>query len=285
MKIEKILNNNVVIVLNDLNEEIILMGKGLGFQKKAGASVNESKIEKIYELSNQLELERIEELFAEIPVEIIGIAEEILAFATKQLDKHLNDTAFISVADHLHIAIERQKQGIVMKNFLLWDIKRFFPEEFKIGEAAVLMVEEKLSVKLTEDEVGFLALHIVNAEMATNAQNAIDLTQLIEEIMTVIKYTLNISFDENSIHFQRFMTHLKFFAGRVLRVSGEMIKEENVEDDLYLLVKRKYPQAFETTKKVAEFLYKQHRYVISEDEQVYFTIHLAKIVNKSQTDT
>ena len=46
MKIEKVFNNNVVQILGINNEEIIVMGKGLGFQKKPGDEVNQDLIEK-----------------------------------------------------------------------------------------------------------------------------------------------------------------------------------------------------------------------------------------------
>ena len=51
MQIEKILNNNVVQAL-DNNVEYIVMGKGLGFQKKVGDLVDKEKIEKTFILEN-----------------------------------------------------------------------------------------------------------------------------------------------------------------------------------------------------------------------------------------
>lgn len=47
MKIEKVLNNNVVQAL-DNNVEYIVMGKGLGFQKRVGDLVDKEKIEKTF---------------------------------------------------------------------------------------------------------------------------------------------------------------------------------------------------------------------------------------------
>ncbi|VUX06371.1 Transcription antiterminator LicT [Streptococcus vestibularis] len=51
MQIEKILNNNVVQAM-DNDVEYIVMGKGLGFQKKVGETVDKEKIEKIFVLEN-----------------------------------------------------------------------------------------------------------------------------------------------------------------------------------------------------------------------------------------
>ncbi|EOT31558.1 hypothetical protein OMS_02071 [Enterococcus durans ATCC 6056] len=41
MRIEKILNNNVVITRNELNQEMIVMGKGLAYKKKTGDKIAE----------------------------------------------------------------------------------------------------------------------------------------------------------------------------------------------------------------------------------------------------
>lgn len=43
MTIDKVINNNVVIVMED-GREAVVMGKGIGFQKKKGESLEEDKI-------------------------------------------------------------------------------------------------------------------------------------------------------------------------------------------------------------------------------------------------
>ena len=46
MKIYKIINNNIISAKDENDSEIILMGKGLGFNKKKGDIVDEENIEK-----------------------------------------------------------------------------------------------------------------------------------------------------------------------------------------------------------------------------------------------
>ena len=97
----------------------------------------------------------------------------------------------------------------------MWDIKRFFPEEFEVGKYANQLLSQYFGKDLPDDEAGFMALTIVNAELENGAA-ARDLTMLMEEIMTIVKYSLEISLDEEDIYVQRFVTHLKFFCERVL---------------------------------------------------------------------
>ncbi|WP_314066107.1 BglG family transcription antiterminator LicT [uncultured Vagococcus sp.] len=281
MKIIKVLNNNAIIALNEEAEEIILMGNGLGFQMKIDSPVCTEKVEKVFKLENNIEQEQIEKLFSEIPEDIIRVSYEVISYAKKKLSKELTDSAFIAIADHLHSAIQRDRKNLQVKNFLLWDIKRFFPEELLIGQKAIDIVNEKFNTTLPEDEAGFIALHITNASLDSRYDDAVSLTQLIEEILTVIKYTLRINFSENDIYFQRFITHLKFFSQRVL-TSQTHPEENQVENDLFKLVTNQYPEAFEVTKKVSEFLKARRNYLISKDEQVYITIHLARIIDKTK---
>ena len=279
--ISKVLNNNVVIALTDEDSEIVLMGTGLGFQKKPGSKIDPKKIQKRFELKGELDSLRVEEMMSEIPENIIEMSYRILKKSKEILNKEMNETAFLSFADHLFTAIQRSEKNIQIKNFLLWDIKRFFPKELEIAREGIKWVNDEMNTELSDDEAGFLTLHIVNAEIDNSSEDAIKLTQLIEEILTTIKYTLKINFIEQDIYFQRFITHLRFFSERVLRTNTQL-EEQEVENDLYMMITTKYPEAFIATKKVAELLNNRWHYEMSKDEQIYITIHLARIIDKSR---
>ncbi|WP_288396194.1 BglG family transcription antiterminator LicT [uncultured Vagococcus sp.] len=283
MVISKVLNNNVVIALKDDGTELVLMGTGLGFQKKVGSHIDDEKIQKTFELKGDLDSLRVEEMLSEIPEDIIEMSYRVLKMSKEKLNKEINETAFLSFADHLYTAIQRNSKGIEIKNFLLWDIKRFFPKELEIAKRAIAWVNEEMDTNLSEDEAGFLTLHIVNAEIDNSSEDAIKLTQLIEEILTTIKYTLKINFVEQDIYFQRFITHLRFFSERVIRANnGEHEEDNRVESELFELITTKYKEAYIATKKVVELLANRWNYEVSPDEQVYITIHLARIMDKSK---
>lgn len=280
LEIIRILNNNVVVAVDDDETEMVLMGNGLGFKRKIGETVDSDKVEKRFDLKNSLDSYQVEKLFSEIPEKVLHFSYKILDFAKEELQKDLTDTAFISIADHLHTAIQRSQKDIHMKNFLLWDIKQFFPAEFSVAKQAIAKLNESMKVDLDEDEAGFLALHLVNAEIDHLHEDAISLTQMIEEILTVIKYTLKISFQEEDIYFQRFLTHLRYFSERVLKSGPKKNEETQVENELYTMVKRQYSEAFIATEKVVELLKSRWNYEVSKDEQVYITIHLARIYDQ-----
>lgn len=111
MRIEKVLNNNVVTVIDDLNFELVVMGRGLAFKKKQGDYLEEDKIEKIFTLSNQKLSDKLKTLLSEIPIEHMELSEEIINFAKLQLGKMLDDSIYISLTDHISFALERFSKG------------------------------------------------------------------------------------------------------------------------------------------------------------------------------
>ena len=268
MLISKILNNNVVISEED-QEEVILMGRGLAFGRKVGQEIPDELIEKKYVLS-----ENRRQLLMELPAEVMEMSDKIISFAREKLQKKLKDTAFLAMADHIHGVLLRLEDDIYLKNFLMWDIRRFFPIEFEVGQYAKQLLSAYIGKELPEEEAAFIALTLVNAELENGDGTARDLTMMMEEIMTIVKYSLEISLDEEDIYLERFMTHLKFFCERVLTNSGNRDLEDN---EMFDLLKCKYPLAYETTRKIAEFLKQTRNYQTSEDEQLYLTIHLSRM--------
>lgn len=242
MQIEKILNNNVVIVMDEHKKEQIVMGKGLAFKKKVGDEFDESKVDKIFTLSNSDTANKFQEMIENIPLDHMELGEEIISLAVKKFGKELNEMIYISLIDHVYTAINRFLEGIIVKNVLLWDIKRFYPDEFSIGLDALDLIEEKFQVRLPEDEAGFIALHLVNAQMSEETTHDMyQVTKLIQEIINIVKYSFRVTFYEESVMFYRFVTHLKFFAMRVINKSCYVDEDEN---ELYELLKNKYQSSF-----------------------------------------
>ena len=165
MKIFKALNNNVAVVLDEDGQEKIVMGRGICFKKRAGDDLNPEAIDKTFFLSGTEAHNKFQVLIQDVPMEHIAIGEEIISEAKTRLGKKLNDMVYISLIDHVHTSIVRFLDGVTVKNVLLWDIRRFYKDEYQIGLWALNLVEEKCKVRLPEDEAGFIALHLANAQM------------------------------------------------------------------------------------------------------------------------
>jgi beta-glucoside operon transcriptional antiterminator len=277
LKIHKVINNNVVSVINNQNQELVVMGRGLAFKKKSGDPIDEKLIEKVFKLDNKDLNEKFKSLINEIPLEYMEVADQIIKFAEKVLGKKLNESIYVSLTDHIHFAIQRHQKGMDIKNALLWDIKRLYKEEFIIGTEALKLIKEKVDIDLPEDEAGFIALHVVNAELNDEMPTILNITKFIQEILTIVKYHFKIEFDEESLNYFRFVTHLKFFAQRMLNKTYL----SNDDDLLYNMVIAKYKDSVECVEKIKEFVAKKYEYEISKEEFVYLTIHITRVVNRS----
>lgn len=279
MRIEKILNNNVVVVKDENDIEKIVMGRGLAFKKNVGDEFDQSKVDKIFVLSSKDAVNKFQELIGDINIDHIEIAEEIISYVKTKQGKKLNEIVYINLVDHIYTAIVRFKEGITVKNVLLWEIRRFYPEEFSVGLNALGMIEKRFSVCLPEDEAGFIALHLVNAEIEEeDMQDMYQITKFIQEIINIVKYKFNIVFDEDSIYYYRFVTHLKFFANRL--ISKNIYKDES-DDDLLEMIKNKYRNSYDCVKDISQFILKKYNYVLSNEEKLYLTIHIERVIYKS----
>ena len=237
---KKRLNNNVVVALDEQGQEQILTGRGIGFQVEAGTPVDDQKIEKVFTLKDTTANKRLQELFQTIPVEHVEIAEEIISYAKIHIDNPLNENVIVSLCDHIYMAVERKKQDIEVKNVMLWDIQKFYRDEYQVGKYAVKLIEERFHVQLNDDEAGFIALHIVNAQLDMHTKSVKEITKVMQEIETIVRMTFSIELDEDSVYYYRFITHLKFFAQRLF--SGKSYEGQDV-DNMLELVQSKYPKA------------------------------------------
>lgn len=279
MQILRVINNNVISSLDDEKREVVVMGKGVGFQKKAGDPVDVSRIEKIFQLPKE-HTNQYERLVSDMPYEHIKMAEEIIQYAARTLKRHLNKNIYITLTDHLDCAIERQKQGTVFQNALLWEIRKFYEEEFQIGCRAVALVKEKTGVELPEDEAGFIALHIVNAEMDGDIRKAGTIPEMIKDILNIVRYTFNVEVDESDLSYERFVTHLKFFLQRAV----QNVSYDNDDPELDEIIRTRYPREYACADKIRAYMKKRMKYEVEEEELTYLTMHIARIIRRNSSD-
>lgn len=278
MRIHKILNNNVVIILENQKEKVVC-GRGIAFKKKSGDLIDESLINKTFTLNDEKD-DYLKEILADIPLEYIEISNEIKEMASLKLEIQLNNNLLVSLSDHIYNSINRFKEGISLTNVLLLDIKQFYETEYNIGLDALDIIYSKTDVRLPEDEAGFIALHVINAENETNnIEQTRQIIEITQDVCNLVKYFFLIDYEFDSVYYYRFITHLKFFAKRLL-----MQKQENgdFDESLYNIVKEKYATSFQCVKKITDLINQKYHYQINKEEQMYLAIHIERIIYKSK---
>lgn len=275
MRIKKIFNNNVVMVEQSKNQEMIVRGKGIAFQKKRGDEIAENDIEKTYILNNQPELfQKFQEIIAHVDSSYLKITDQVVKLA-QEAGLELDQVIYVNLPDHLSSSVNRMKEGMVVHNSLLSDIRRFYPTEYHIAKEALAMVEEEIGEILPIDEAGYIAAHIINASLGTKRpimDAVIDILNAVQQLLSQEQPAIN----RESVYYDRFMTHLKYFAQRIVQNDCS----SKSDDGLAELIASKYPTASELTQKISCLIEKQYHYSVCDEERMYLTIHLAKLLNQ-----
>ncbi|WPC76213.1 BglG family transcription antiterminator LicT [Vibrio porteresiae] len=276
MRVSKVLNNNVVISTDKNEREVVVMGRGIGFQQKPGMEIPTKKIQKIFTLTidgdDSID-KRYRELLEDIPLPLLEATENIIELAQSSLGKELHPSIRISLADHINFAIERLCNGQIVENGMLWEIKQLYPEEFKIGCQALILLKNASGISFAEDEAGFIAMHLVNAQLNEDMNNTISVTKLIRDIVQMIKYGLSIDLNESSDEFRRLVIHLKFFVHRLIHQST--ISDE--DDELFQSIRIKYPIAYVCVEKISRYVEKQFKHAMTSEEMMFLTIHVERV--------
>ncbi|WP_252250504.1 BglG family transcription antiterminator LicT [Clostridium sp. ZBS13] len=277
MQIVKVMNNSLILARDENDKEIVVVGKGLGFKRKAGEELDTEKIEKIFVLKNETDTREYVKLIEETPSEYIEITNDIIGYANEKLGGKLNDQIFITLVDHISYALTRYEKNITIQNRLLWELKKFYPKEFEIGKYAVEYINNKLSVKLPEEEAGNIAFHVVNAQTdEAEMQNTMLTIRMLKDIFNIIQYNFGITIDKDSLNYSRFLTHLQFFVQRLL--DDRMI--ESKENFIFEQMIKEYPKEVKCSRLIGDYVKKVLNKEISNEELLYLTIHIVRIVQK-----
>ena len=276
VKIHKVLNNNVAIVKNGQGREQIVTGRGLAFGKRPGDEIDASAISQTFTLQTGTTAE-LTRLLAEIPYGCLQASGEILDLA-KQAGLSLDPRLFVTLADHLALAVHRARAGEAVANVMLWDTQRFYPREFRVAKAALGLIETKLNVTLPPDEAGFIAFHLVNAETSSAGTDAAKITQLMQEMLSIVRYYFHFEPDSTTSDYSRFITHLKFFAQRLLRAEPMA----TVDEALLQLILARYQAPSACAKRISDFLLTRHGYAVTPAERAYLTLHIERLVYRAQ---
>lgn len=279
VKIQKVINNNVVQILDENGKELIVMGRGIAFQKKAGELIDETKIDKRFYLADKAQNEKFQQFLNVIPQEYIELADDIIRYAKITINKKFSDALYTSLSDHIYSSIKRFLDGVHLKNPMLWEIKRFYEPEYKVGMRALEMIEERLKLKLPEDEAGFITMHLVDAELDNcNLDDVYEITKVIQDIHNIVRYFFRIEFDTKSVYYYRFVTHIRFFAQRL--VTGTTY-EDDQDDSLLEILRAKYKNSYQCVLKIEEYIKKNFDHQISNDEKLYLMVHIERTVYKT----
>ncbi|HEM2548871.1 TPA: PRD domain-containing protein [Streptococcus suis] len=274
MQIDKVYNNNVVQAIDDQGSELIVMGKGLGFQKKAGEQVDVSKIEKTFVLQNDNLQADLSNLYLQMGSRETEVVNSIIERAEEVLGASFDLSLYLALGDHLHFVFQRSREGLGIENPLAWEIRKFYPQEYQLGLEALDAIKENLGLELEKGEASSIALHLINAQKnGAFGKDSQTISKIVTQVLDIVRLHFGCAAYEEDTSFHRFVTHVQYFAQRV---ANGIVEGQN-DAFLYEQVKANYPDSFACTQKIQQYIAQVHQFEMSKDEQVYLTIHIQRL--------
>lgn len=273
MRVEKVINNNIISSKDHLGIELVVMGRGIGFGKRPGDEINEQMVEKIFRLDQMDDKEQFKELLASLPLEYIRLANDIISYAKDNLSIKLNQNVYLTLTDHISFAINRQREGMVFNNILYDEVRLFYPVEYSVGSYALELIEERTGCRLAEDEAASIALHIINGESDMGMGTAFTMIQMMREMMEIIEKHIRVPEGRNYPK-DRLISDLKQLANRLV---AEEPMSGHRDEGLYCFVEENYVQEYQIINEINSYIEKEYQCSMTEEERIYLTLNIKRM--------
>ena len=273
MEVVRVFNNNVVLALDDAGREVILTGRGLGFQARPGQRVDPDQIARVFVPADGRDPDHLAQLIAGIPPEHIALVGS--ALADVGLDSLTQNPALIiALADHVSFALRRMAVGMDLEYPLLAEVQNLYQEEYTKAAALLAASNARSEVQLPTSEAVGLALHLVNAGFATgDLSYTYTMTGAIQQMVTVIEQSLGLDLDPGSVSVGRFITHLRYLFVRIHQ--RKQLDEKH--SPVGVAIRAAYPHAVECALRLEALLELRLGSTLTDDEVSYLALHVARV--------
>ncbi|MBY0099514.1 glucose PTS transporter transcription antiterminator GlcT [Mesobacillus maritimus] len=274
--IKKVLNNNVLIASHPEYGEVVLIGKGIGFNRKQSETFDSDSAEKLFVLKDQKEQKNYIKLLPYLENELQQVIISAIQLINNEAgEKELNEHIHVALTDHLLFTVARLAQGMEIRNPFLIETKALYPKEYKIAKDVLDLFRKKNLVDLPEGEAGFIALHIHSALTNKELSEVNQHSQLIGHLIEMIEEQFHFKIDKESVDYMRLVRHLRFAIERVK--NGEKVEEP---EKITALLKEEYPVCYNLSWKLVKVMQQTLRKPVFDAEAVYLTMHLQRLQKK-----
>ncbi len=276
MKVLRVFNNNVVLARDDVGRDVILTGRGLGYQARPGREVDPVAVQRTFVPVDGRDPDHLAELLASIPPEHIQLVGEALTEVGLDDTVLRNPALVVALADHISFAARRLEHGLVIEYPLRGEVKNLYSQEYGQALALLAAVNDRLDTQLPAGEAVALALHLVNAGFSTgDLSYTYTMTAVISQLIEVIEQTFDIRLDEGSVSVGRFITHLRYLFVRIQQ-HQQLTDQPSV---IGTAIQESYPRPAECAERLAGILELRLGSPLTSDEISYLALHVARVAN------
>lgn len=270
--ITKILNHNVIQGIDPLdNNEYLVHGKGVGFQKKANDKLSVNPSMQLYVMKDPKLIKNYQSLLSSSDENIVAISEEIIGQLKKKFGNDYSESLHISLLDHLNFSIYRLQNKVDMKHIFLDELKSMYPKEYLFAQEMVEFVNRSLEISLPDAEIGFICMHIHSAYHGDSASNTVLIVQMVSRCISFLENSLRCTLDPDSIERQRLITHLKFAFRRAKSNAA-------IQNPLADSIKEKLPKTYALAKQLSHIVQNEFLIHLEEGEIAYLALHIEAIL-------
>ncbi|HEM3689831.1 TPA: PRD domain-containing protein [Streptococcus suis] len=276
-RIVQALNNNVALVKNESEEQAVVMGLGIMFQKKKGDVIAQNKIEKIFQLKSNESKENLLTLLKDVPLDFITVTYDIIDSLTNIYQYPVQEYLYVTLTDHIYFSYQSLLKG-TYQNSKLPDISSEYPLEYQMARKALEILRQRILEDFPEDEVFRIALHFINAkgenQVLTASQENLskNLNRLIEQELQ--KHGIRRT-KENSNFYDRFMIHQTYFIERIER--SQLDSNPSLEN-LETYIKEQHTEAYRIGSDIYDLIAKETGTDLSKTEKVYIVLHIQRLL-------
>ncbi|MBJ2328920.1 PRD domain-containing protein [Schaalia cardiffensis] len=272
MELLRVFNNNVVLARETDGTQVILTGRGLGFQAKPGTEIDSAKVVKKFVPADGRDPDHMGQLLAQIPPEHVHMI--VTAMREVGIEETSSPTLVLALADHLGFALARARIGQSIEYPLTGEVVHLYPDEYARASALLDALNRTADAELPKAEATAFTLHLVNAGFASGDLSwTYTMTGVIQQILKVAAQGLGIGLDSESISAGRFITHLRYLFVRIR-------KDDQLVEQMPSVVRsiiESYPRENACAKTIAQLVELRLGTVLTEDEIAYLTLHLARL--------
>ncbi|MHC2799731.1 transcription antiterminator BglG [Corynebacterium sp. HMSC056E09] len=274
MQLLRVFNNNVVLARRGA-EDVIVTGRGIGFQAHPGTEVDPAKVVKVFVPDSGRDPDHLAAMIAGIPGEYVQLVIDAMHSVDMSEALRSKLTLVVAIADHIHGAVNR---GNAVSYPLEAEVRHLYAEDFALAQQLLTAINGGLHKPLAPDEAVAITLHLVNAGFAVgDLSGTYRMTGLIQQILAVIGSHIDTELISEDISVARFITHLRYLFVRM----AEHQQLDSDDRQVATAISARYPDAVETAQMVANLIELRLDSALTPDEVSYLTLHIARLEEAS----
>ena len=280
LRILRVFNNNVVLTRDELGREVVVTGRGVGYQARPGGAIDPALIVRRFIPSDNPV--SVAQVIADIPLDRLAQVERLFGEAVRELGAILPPLAIVAVADHIHQAIERVARGEVMEYPMRSEVAHLHPDELEVAERLLDKLNAQLERPLPQGEAIALAMHLFHAVTGSPSMEQTFLqSRLIRQVFDIVQHAYGDEFDPDSIDAARFAAHLRYFFARA-RAGKQLTSGVPA---VAVVLAEGNDRAHQLALRIRALLELRLQHPVTADALTYLTMHIARMELGMRTRT